>query len=324
MKPILFTHNDLDGASCAIIAKLFFPNIEIHTCSYDNIADNIKKHLSVSSRRTVIISDISYKQDMDDITDLLLKHDVIIADHHSSSIWLQYMFPKTNLEESKNKCGAILLYEILSYVNTYKDEKEITSKKIKKFAYYKKLKHVNNKLYTFLTLVNEWDLWLWSTSNKDELFNNPSLRLNNAYYLLDFKFITKAYNYLIGKRKKLFSYIDEKNITEYCNKQKDDILSYIDNKKTAIYHSKTYGDLKCCLVEMSNSYQSITSSYILASPSYNENYDITVLTYEESGSLRNPKDGINLCTIAMELGGGGHPYAAGFNWKENKDKFIIK
>ena len=40
MKTKLFTHNDLDGVGCAILAKLVFgEDVDIEYCSYRNVDD---------------------------------------------------------------------------------------------------------------------------------------------------------------------------------------------------------------------------------------------------------------------------------------------
>lgn len=323
MNPILFTHNDLDGAACAVVAKLFYPNIRTIICSYDNIDNNILKHLTRYPRRTVIMSDVSYKKSNDNITELFKHHNTYIADHHESSLWLKDVFEQTNIEKDGKYCGAILLYELLSYIKEYGETTKFDIRKLHKKHYFEKLYNSDTKLYDFLTYVNNWDLWFWvNNTQKEDWFQNKSLRLNNAYYLFEQKFISKVYEYLIGKRKKLFSYNDKNIISEYCKKQEKDILEYVSSKKLAIYHSEKYGDLRCCLVYMEKPYQSLTSSYIKMEKGYSEQYDMTVLTYDTSGSLRNGNN-INLCEIAKELGGGGHSYAAGFDWKENKNKFVI-
>lgn len=37
----IFTHTDLDGIGCAILAKLYNPSIEVEYCDYNNINEKI-------------------------------------------------------------------------------------------------------------------------------------------------------------------------------------------------------------------------------------------------------------------------------------------
>lgn len=37
----LFTHTDLDGIGCAILAKIAFKNCDIEYCGYNDINDNV-------------------------------------------------------------------------------------------------------------------------------------------------------------------------------------------------------------------------------------------------------------------------------------------
>ena len=57
----LFTHDDLDGVGCAIIAHLTYPDyLDVRYCSYKTINDEINTyldHLQVPAK--IIISDIS-------------------------------------------------------------------------------------------------------------------------------------------------------------------------------------------------------------------------------------------------------------------------
>jgi len=41
----LFTHTDLDGIGCAIVAKLAFPDVNIEYCDYDNVNEKIKQYI---------------------------------------------------------------------------------------------------------------------------------------------------------------------------------------------------------------------------------------------------------------------------------------
>ena len=43
MKIKLFTHTDLDGVGCAILAKLAFENVDIEYCNYDDINQKSKR-----------------------------------------------------------------------------------------------------------------------------------------------------------------------------------------------------------------------------------------------------------------------------------------
>lgn len=45
----LSTHCDLDGIGCAVLAKMFFDDVKVSYCNYDNIDDEITSFLSRTS-----------------------------------------------------------------------------------------------------------------------------------------------------------------------------------------------------------------------------------------------------------------------------------
>ena len=75
LKTFIFTHNDLDGVGCEIIGKYYFQDAYVQYCSYDNIDDTLLYFLShnknILSEMRIIISDIYYKQENSDITEML-------------------------------------------------------------------------------------------------------------------------------------------------------------------------------------------------------------------------------------------------------------
>lgn len=306
-QPILFTHNDLDGVSCGIIARLFFPSIKIYYCDYTEIDDKILSMVRfMTSKTKIVISDISYKKENDsNITKYLKYHDVYIADHHMTSLWLRDKFDKTRIEGDGDKCGAVLLMELLS-------QYELPKAKINK-----------ERLDYFLDNVNKWDTWTWvSGMNKTNLYANEPLWFNNAMYVLgNEKFHNKVIDYITGKSDVLFDEDDNIQIEGYNLNQDIEIRNAITFRRYGLYHSEHYKrDLKFMYIDLNNSFQSLTS--LLASEVKENDVDFIMLRNKEkdTGSLRYPKQGVDLSIIASELGGGGHKAAAGFNYTDNVNK----
>ena len=90
LKTFIFTHNDLDGVGCGVIGKYYFSDAYVQYCSYDNIDDTLLYFLShnedILSEMRIIISDIYYKQENSNITEMLrMAGELIICDHHATS-----------------------------------------------------------------------------------------------------------------------------------------------------------------------------------------------------------------------------------------------
>ena len=104
----LFTHDDLDGVGCAVIAHLAYPDdLDVRYCSYKTINDEINAyldHLQVPAR--IIISDISVNKATADRLD---DYDVEMYDHHPIEVLKPWMTVDTTGEE----CGTSLIAKAL-------------------------------------------------------------------------------------------------------------------------------------------------------------------------------------------------------------------
>lgn len=105
----LFTHNDLDGVGCAVIAHLAFPNTELAVkyCSYRSVNEEINSLLDqLKDNSQILISDIS----VDEATASRLdKYTVRMFDHHPISV----MRPWMTIDTSPTVCGTSLIAEAL-------------------------------------------------------------------------------------------------------------------------------------------------------------------------------------------------------------------
>ena len=104
----LFTHNDLDGVGCAVIARLAFPdNLVVKYCSYKTINDDINAFLDqLQAPARIIISDISVNEPTAARLD---GYDVAMYDHHP----IQVQRPWMTIDTSGEVCGTSLLAKAL-------------------------------------------------------------------------------------------------------------------------------------------------------------------------------------------------------------------
>jgi len=300
MKTIQFTHNDLDGVACAIVAKLFIPGIEVYSLECGEADRKIWDVLSKQTETcTIIISDLSYNEASKDITiELLSKHRCIIADHHASSVWMNDIFSRKHeilAEEDGDLCGAKLLYTLLH----------------RKYGYYA----AGNKLTEFLDSVNSWDTWTWvndiKTSEVTELLSNKSVYLNYMYLCFGFeefiKIITyylcqpsiKSLIYTSDMKTKLNKFIDEMSVdlSKSLSDVKLGVLKYDDNELKVLYTTNY-------------NYQASLIALLLSKSKLYKDADLIMIEGENSISLRNGKN-LDLSELAKDFGGGGHYSSAG-------------
>ena len=61
----LFTHTDLDGVGCAILAKLAFKDVDISYCNYDNINEEVKNFITDKNDIDMcFITDVSIEEEI--------------------------------------------------------------------------------------------------------------------------------------------------------------------------------------------------------------------------------------------------------------------
>lgn len=290
MKIKLFTHTDLDGIGCAILAKneVFGNNIEIEYCDYNNVNEKIlefinSKTVDVLSYDKVFITDISINEEIANTIDLCFNN-FILLDHHQTAGWLnKYMWANVvdTINEEKTS-GTELFYNYLcdkNLIDVFSDWNENTK--------------------NFVQIVKKYDTWLWKEKYNDDIpkkwndllyiygrdrfIEKVCEKLDNNTTLLDMTDITL----LQLNQEKIDRYIEskQKQIIE------KDILGY----KAGIVFAEQYHS-ECGNVLATNN--SHLDFIVLINPSYFVSY-------------RTVKD-INLGTdIAKIYGGGGHPKAAG-------------
>ena len=100
----LFTHEDLDGVGCAVIAHLAFPSdLSVKYCSYRSINDDINAFLDTTPENAhILISDISVDEETATRLD---SWNVRMYDHHP----IKVLRPWMTVDTAGNECGTSLL-----------------------------------------------------------------------------------------------------------------------------------------------------------------------------------------------------------------------
>ena len=96
MRVKLFTHTDLDGIGCAVLAYLAFgkENVDVEYCNYDDIDDKVEVFMEdcdlYRSYNQIFITDISVSDSVANMIDILDRVDrrVQLFDHHGTALFL--------------------------------------------------------------------------------------------------------------------------------------------------------------------------------------------------------------------------------------------
>ena len=306
LKTFIFTHNDLDGVGCGVIGKYYFPDAYVQYCSYDNIDDTLLYFLShnenILSEMRIIISDIYYKQENSNITEMLrMTGELIICDHHATSAWLNNVDFQhnsfVNIIADSDVCGTKILFKILDNLYVMPD---------------------STKILEFVENVNSWDVWQWvkqlpETNDvvklKDAINHNMSFTLNGAVYFYGIEnFVNKMLMYFHDFID--FDDIVSEKLVEFNTKQINSVTDYI--KTHYEYESEHYGKIPYTIIKLNSPNISLAS--LLCKNAMEPDDKFLAIYIDEDKdvvSLRCNVEGIDLSVIAKECEGGGHKDAAG-------------
>lgn len=306
LKTFIFTHNDLDGVGCSVIGKYYFPDAYVQYCSYDNIDDTLLYFLShnenILQEMRIIISDIYYKQENSNITEMLrMAGELIICDHHATSAWLNNVDFQhnsfVNVIADSDVCGTKILFKILDNLYVMPD---------------------STKILEFVENVNSWDVWQWvkqlpETNDvmklKDAINHNMSFTLNGAVYFYGIEnFVNKMLMYFHDFID--FDDIVSEKIVEFNTKQINSVTDYI--KTHYEYESEHYGKIQYTIIKLNSPNISLASLLCKNAMEPDDKFlAIYIDEDKDAVSLRCNVEGIDLSVIAKECEGGGHKDAAG-------------
>lgn len=292
----LFTHIDLDGVGCAIVAKHAFNGyLDIEFCGYNNIDQKVMEFIQSGAHLgfdAIFITDISVNEDTAHKLDGCR---IQLIDHHATAEWMQKKYDWAWIEvkrfrQSENRevptCGTTLFYEYLVKNNLLPRTKLMDN---------------------FTETVRRYDTWDWHNYYKDD---HPK-QMNELLYLIGrFKFMDRFTN----------------NLSIEFTPTEQSLLD-VEKERTNYYLESKEKEMKIRTVQVGN--RSYTTGVVFCDQKQSElgnflsekhpyvDFIMLVNMGKKQVSLRGSKDHIHLGDIAKKLGnGGGHPKAAGFQLKE--------
>lgn len=291
----LFTHTDLDGAGCAVLAGLAYGDCNIYFCNNgadinDTIANFIIRTGGDNEYHKMIIADHGVNASTaGKINNWISDYHVVeLYDHHESSKWLAEHYDWAHVDISK--CATAILYDNLSI----RVRSESTT-----------------SLANYVQDVNARDLWTWQdTDNKYSLVHQHMLRsagISNYVVSMitrfnDGRFPISKYDYECAKKyiDDMYKYLDD-NVDNYIAIP---VKYFMNNERTVYNVAFTFA----------NKYTSELGHAICTTHS---DIDICAIVSTNRGDhgtveLRCIRDDIDLSIIARANHGGGHKKAAGF------------
>lgn len=352
----MFTHNDLDGVSCALALKKLYDSKRVSFnysfIGYDNY-DQIKEFFNpdnpdgAKKYDYLFITDLNFTSEKfsryllmpyrNFITDINSPHKhrasifkkIFLIDHHQDSELA--IRPKANdyfnfLEyyNDLQYCGSYQLFDFL----IHNKSREWTNATL---GYYRdKIEDRKAWLKSYLTHVNDWDTFNWKNNG-----NRTAVNLN-----LIFKSMNRSKFFLMQEQKEGPAFAFNKtemqslqNCLDAIDREYDKalkssvVLDHIDK------YNEIHPDIQYIVIRSDDNIsmvadrirEQIRNKEIYSR--FNIKYIVNISFKNGALSFRRIFDDINLAEIANIYGGGGHEFAAGapLNGNDSKqlERFIM-
>ena len=281
MSYILFTHNDLDGVGCGILAKLAYKeSIDVRYNSVHSLNYQVKNFLETNNTETFLyITDLSVNEENEhEITDWILHGGAgKLIDHHKSALHLNendWAAVTVSYDDGRLTSATSLLYDYL-----------VDSELLEK----------NEALDQFVELVRQYDTWEWDVNN-----NQKAKRLNDLFFLLSIDEFEDRMVKRLESNESQFDFDDfeeqildmeESKMNRYLKrKQKEIYQTMIDEHCVGIVHAESY------ISELGNLFGKMNPHL---------DYIAIVSVGNKRISLRTIHDHVDVSKVAAKFDGGG-------------------
>ncbi|CAM3648194.1 MULTISPECIES: DHH family phosphoesterase [Paenibacillus] len=286
----LYSHNDLDGVGCGIIAKCAFGDgVDVRYNTINGLNQQVARYLNRFSLEEhpydmLFITDLSVAPDIEKQLNLFVEEggQVQLIDHHKTALHLNdYMWGQVTVTHRDGRLASAtsLLYEYLIQHGHLSQSESLDQ---------------------FVELVRLYDTWEWEEAEKPE-----AKRLNDLFYMLSIdEFESKMVERLRSAEEFYFDEFEEKIL----DMEEDKIGRYIRRKQREII--QTFIDEYCVGIVYAESYHSELASEL--GTIYPHLDYIAILNMGgRKLSLRTIHDHVDVSEVAMRYGGGGHSKASG-------------
>lgn len=169
----LFTHTDLDGVGCAILAYLVFgkENVDVEYCNYDDVNEKVEKfwkHVGDAEYDAVYITDISISEDL---AEQITAHTGVrkwhLFDHHATALglnkydWCEVRVNGTSGEMKTSGTELFFTYLALNGCFKFKPTQE-------------------NSLVRFVSIVRDYDTWRWKEFGEE---GTVCIQVDDLFYI---------------------------------------------------------------------------------------------------------------------------------------------
>lgn len=297
----LYTHNDLDGVGCGIVAKIAFgKDVEVRYNSVMGLDHQIEKLFENEKKLKddfLIITDLSVNDEnlirLDDLEKGGGK--VRLIDHHKTALHFNdynWGRVKVQYDDGRLTAATSLLYEYLLEHELIKSSPALDE---------------------FVELVRQYDTWEW-----DQNDNIKAKNLNDLFFMVSIEeFEEKMTERIINSdhfefddfEQKLLE-MEEEKIERYVRRKKREIVqTFIGEFCAGIVHAESYHS------ELGNE---------LGKDFPHLDYIAILNLGGKKISFRTIHDHVDVSAVAGKFGGGGHAKASGCSMGKDAYKLFVQ
>ncbi|WP_370221847.1 DHH family phosphoesterase [Cytobacillus sp.] len=297
----LYTHNDLDGVGCGIVAKIAFgKDVEVRYNSVMGLDYQIEKLFENEKNLKddfLIITDLSVNDEnlirLDDLEKGGGK--VRLIDHHKTALHFNdYSWGRVKVQYDDGRLTAAtsLLYEYLLEHELIKSSQALDE---------------------FVELVRQYDTWEW-----DQNENIKAKNLNDLFFMVSIEeFEEKMTDRIINSDHFKFDDFEQKLL----EMEEEKIERYVRRKKREIV--QTFIGEYCAGIVHAESYHSELGNE-LGKDFPHLDYIAILNLGGKKISFRTIHDHVDVSAVAGKFGGGGHAKASGCSMGKDAYKLFVQ
>lgn len=298
----LFTHNDLDGVGCGIIARLAFGDkVEIRYNSVTSLDHQIARFIEGQKEKgtqeiQIWITDLSVNSDNSQRLEQYVRNGgkVNLIDHHKTAISLnnyEWGFVQPEYKDGRLTSATSLFYEFLL------EQGQI---------------EFRNSLAEFVELVRQYDTWEWDVNN-----NIKAKQLNDLFFMGS---IDEFENKMVERINNTNHFEFDEFETKLLEMEEDKIERYIKRKKRGLIQS--FIGEHCVGIVHAENYHSELGNELGKENAHLDYISILNMSGKKI-SFRTIHDHIDVSQVAESFGGGGHAKAAGCSMTEDAFRLFV-
>ncbi len=295
----LYTHNDLDGVGCGIVAKLAFgAKVDVRYNSVMGLDTQIERLFEQEKKLAdyhLLITDLSINEENTKRVEEFYKSGgkVNFIDHHKTALHFNdYSWGKVQVEyeEGRLTSATSLLYE------HFLDNQWIQPSKA---------------VDEFVELIRQYDTWEWDRND-----NVKAKQLNDLLFMFSIeefeekmtsRLVTNPSGFEFDDFEQKLLHMEEDKIERYVRRKKREIVqTFIDGYCTGVVHAESYHS------ELGNE---------LGKEYPHLDYIAILNVGGKKISFRTIHDHVDVSAVAGKFGGGGHAKASGCSM--GKEAFVF-